>query len=114
MVINREEVTPILNKIKLGLTKKSLEETEQAFNSLLELFSPDPYKATRRFLYGKDALAKQENREALVMTTHKQDSSWPYAKQTLEDCKTYLSVSYLYDPLYVTEKNDFYKTLNEI
>lgn len=71
----------------------------------------DKFKTTRRFLYGKDALLKQENREALVMSAYKQDTSWPYAKQTLEDCKTYLCITKHLDPLYDKERNLFFNTL---
>lgn len=76
-----------------------------------EIEEKDRFKKVRSFLYGKDAIRKAENREALVMSTFKGSSKWPYSSQMLESCIGYLKVEHLYDPLYEECRDRFYNYL---
>jgi len=71
----------------------------------------DPFKTVRRFLYGRDALKRAENREAMVLSSFRGRDRWPYSAATLDSCVGYLKARHYYDSRYTEERNEFYAKL---
>jgi hypothetical protein len=70
----------------------------------------DRYQVVRRFLYGRDAIKQGVNREALVLSAFKGDTSFPFCKQLLEDSIAYLRCQYKLDPYYTKDREAFFNS----
>lgn len=71
---------------------------------------PDKYSAIRTFLYGRDAIKKGINREALVLSAFKGDTSFPFCKQTFDSAVAYLRCQHKFDPFYTQDRDNFFNS----